>query len=63
MASSTKPSTTYRFADADERERFKRAAKHEGFDDLQAWMSYHLRRQCKSSLEEAKAEEHSARSK
>ena len=49
---SKKQQTSFRFADAAEKERFERAAALEDFDSLHAWMAYHLRKQARKTIEE-----------
>ena len=41
-----------RFANTEEKERFRSAAESEGFNNLTAWILFHLRKQAKETLGE-----------
>lgn len=52
---SNKKQTSFRFSDAEEKERFEKAAALEDFDSLHAWMVFHLRKQARRTIEEHEA--------
>lgn len=57
MSETSKPkraNITLIASDAEERDRFHKAAKAEGFSTMAAWGMYHLRNQAKQTLAEEK---------